>query len=96
MSLRRCSRTVIDIDIDDLDTERMLPGMSVKGVVHGPTLQDVLLVPRSSIRWHDDGPGVTLAGGSETTVEIASCNAHVCAVQGIEEGTQLSCAEVQE
>ncbi len=126
MSLRRCSRTVIDLD--DLDTERMLPGMSVKAVVHGPTLHDVLLVPRSALRWYDDGPRVVLANGREVPVTPPAnswdsdddtdddtnktnsdktnsdpgsshgivCNAHVCAVhgvEGIEEGGKLSCAE---
>ena len=87
-SLRRCSRTIIDLE--NLDTERLLPGMSVKVVVQGATRHNVLLAPRLSIRWRQSGPRLVLADSTEVAVVLGPCNSHVCVVEeGIEEGTAL-------
>ncbi|MEE8525915.1 MAG: efflux RND transporter periplasmic adaptor subunit [Thermoanaerobaculia bacterium] len=77
------------VDLDDVDPERMRPGMSVKieiETVH----EDVLWVPRTSLDWSAGGARVRLAGGGWQTVTLGPCNAAVCAIEdGLAESTAL-------
>ncbi len=76
-SLRRFFRTTIDLD--EIDPERMRPGMSVKVEIE-TTLQDLLLARREALDWTADGARVRLADGSWKPVDLALCNADACAV----------------
>lgn len=80
------------IDLDDVDPERMRPGMSVKveiDTIH----EDVVWVPRTSLDWSAAGARVRLAGGDWLAVTLGPCNADACAVaDGLAEGTALAAA----
>ncbi|MEM7352826.1 MAG: efflux RND transporter periplasmic adaptor subunit [Acidobacteriota bacterium] len=86
-SLRRFFRA--RIDLDELDVERMRPGMSVK-VVIDDLQEDVLLVPRPSLDWADAGSRALLADGSWVPVTLGACDRAACVVEdGLEEGAAL-------
>lgn len=93
-SLRRSFR--VQIELDDLDPERMRPGMSVKVVVDTEPLHDVLLIPRQSLTWLEDTPPIRrsralLADGSWRDVELGACNPMVCVLNsGLDEGARLA------
>jgi len=88
-SQRRFFRTVVDVD--RLDPARMLPGMSVKVVVHLPPVKGALLLPRRCLEWSAGGPHAVLAGGRRVPVELGACNATACAVSaGLGDGERLS------
>ncbi len=87
-SLRRWSRCVVDLD--SIDTGRMLPGMSVKIVVRGRTLHNELLVARGAIRFDREGSPVVTTGAGDVPVEVVACNPQACAVRGeLDVGTAL-------
>lgn len=86
-SMRRFFRT--QIVLDQLDVERMRPGMSVK-VVIDDRHDDVLLVPRRSLDWTEGQPRALLADGSWAAVDLGACDVDACAVEGgLEEGAAL-------
>jgi len=88
-SLRRAFGVVIELE--NLDTGRMLPGMSVKAEIQGAVVADVPLIPRSNILWRDDTPRGVLADGSTVPVELGPCDTTVCVVRaGIDVGTELA------
>lgn len=88
-SLRRAFGVVIDLE--DLDTQRMLPGMSVKAVIRGAVVPGVPLIPRVGLLWRDDTPHAVLADGSTVEVELGPCDTEACEVKaGVEVGTALS------
>lgn len=90
-SSRRFFRTHVDLEL--VDPERMRPGMSVKVVVDEP-YEDVLTVPRRSLRWRETGAEARLARGDWRAVELGPCDAVVCVLEsGLEEGTELAVAE---
>lgn len=91
-SLRRVFRA--RVRLEELDLERMRPGMSVKVVVEDYR-QDVLLVPRASLGWSArESTGEVVAarpGGGLEAVEIGPCNREVCVLEGgLSEGERLT------
>lgn len=93
-SLRRFF--TVQVGLDEVDTELMRPGMSVKLVIANEPLEDVLLVPRTALDWTAGDPRAATVGGSLVTVDLGPCNAFQCVVEaGLEEGDELaSAAEV--
>lgn len=97
-SLRRHFRVLIDLD--EIDVERMRPGMSVKITVDDDRYRDVLLLPRQSLRWRTtepsiSGPQARLADGSWVDVELGACDAMHCILEsGLSEGTALAAVGV--
>jgi len=53
----------VRVDLEEIDEERMRPGMSVKLEVAGPVRRDVLLVPRAAIDFSAGSTRVVLATG---------------------------------
>lgn len=92
-SLRRSFTTTIELD--EIDSERMRPGYSVR--IHVPRVlaRDALLVPRSSVQQSEGEGTVTLHDGRRRKVALGPCNAQDCAVtSGVREGEQLGRSEV--
>ncbi len=91
-SLRRAFR--LRIRLDDLDVERMRPGMSVQAVIEG-RLEGVLVVPRTALRWRR-AKGLLEAeargdGGDWRPVRLGACNPQECIVlEGLSEGARLA------
>jgi multidrug efflux pump subunit AcrA (membrane-fusion protein) len=90
-SLRRVFRT--RVRLEELDLDRMRPGMSVKVVVRDHR-DEVLLVPRMALGWVEEGTGggvvAVLADGEVRRVAIGSCNVEFCVVEdGLSEGERL-------
>ena len=91
-STRRAFQAVIDLD--ELDPEKMRPGMSVKVVLDRPAETGRLLVPRRALIWGDEGPAVRLADGRSFAVRLGACSSQRCVLdEGPEEGTELAVEE---
>jgi len=87
-SQRRFFRTVVELDL--LEEAGMLPGMSVKVVVHPPPQRGVLLVPRASLDWDGNQPRAVLADGRRVEVALGPCSSTACVLaSGLEEGAFL-------
>lgn len=85
-SLRRGFRVMIPID--EIDLERMRPGLSVRLEVDRGTKADALLAPRSAVNLV--ASKARLANGRFVDVELGGCNAQDCVVQaGLAENTAL-------
>ncbi len=88
----RATRRVfrVQIDLDQVDTERMRPGMSVKVEVQVAAVEDALLVPRQAIDFTTPTPEVQLAEGGRAPVTLGPCGARVCVAEaGVEPGQRL-------
>ena len=88
----RATRRVfrVQIDLDQVDTERMRPGMSVKVEVQAAAIEDALLVPRQAIDFLAAVPEVHLADGGRAAVSLGPCGAHVCVAEaGVDAGQRL-------
>jgi multidrug resistance efflux pump len=84
----------VTVELDQVDTVRMRPGMSVKVVVHDQELKDVLLVPRAALTWRGQQAELVLANRAQAPVTLGSCNPQVCVVEdGVAEGTRLARSE---
>ncbi|HEY0556842.1 MAG TPA: efflux RND transporter periplasmic adaptor subunit [Thermoanaerobaculia bacterium] len=82
----------VRITLDQADTRKMRPGMSVRVEVMGPEVRDALLVPRVALDVKADGTGARalLASGGSAAVRLGACSANECVVEsGIAEGTRL-------
>jgi multidrug efflux pump subunit AcrA (membrane-fusion protein) len=80
-SLRYFFRVVIEPD--QVDADRMRPGMSVKVEARGRSFEDALLVPRSAVTVDAAGQvWVTLAGAEPASVELGPCDRDQCVVLG--------------
>jgi multidrug resistance efflux pump len=87
----------VTVDLDQLDAERMRPGMSAKVIVGpaggepAPGAVDPLVAPRASLDLDDpDRPRLLLADGSWRDVELGPCDPLRCVVEsGVEEGARL-------
>lgn len=85
-SLRRGFRVVVPID--QIDIERMRPGLSVRLTVDRGMEKGALLVSRAAL--DPERKLVRLANGRERAVEIGRCNAQECLVKsGVDEGTRV-------
>ena len=89
-SLRRSFALVLELD--QVDKERMRPGMSVKVELKRPPLTGAILVPRGAVVFGTEGkPRVRLAGGELRDVELGACDAQSCAVnKGIADGEAIA------
>jgi multidrug efflux pump subunit AcrA (membrane-fusion protein) len=83
----------VRITLDQADTRRMRPGMSVRVEVMSPEIRDALLVPRSALDFGKDGKAgarALLAGGGASPVRLGACSATECVVEsGLAAGTRL-------
>jgi multidrug resistance efflux pump len=80
----------VRIALDQVDTRRMRPGMSVRVEVLGDETKGALLVPRSALDFADKGPRVLLASGGSAPVRLGPCSADICVIEsGVAEGTRL-------
>ncbi|MBI2837479.1 MAG: efflux RND transporter periplasmic adaptor subunit [Acidobacteria bacterium] len=89
-SLRRSF--AVSIALQQTDTARMRPGMSVKVGIETARLANVLLAPRSALDLASDPPRLVLLGGQAPVdaVRVGPCNAAECViVEGAVEGTKL-------
>jgi multidrug efflux pump subunit AcrA (membrane-fusion protein) len=87
----------VKITLDQADTRRMRPGMSVRVEVMGPEFRDALLVPRVALDFGDGGTSgktsgarALLASGGSAPVRLGPCSATECVVEsGLTAGTRL-------
>lgn len=85
-SLRRGFRVIVPID--ELDLQRMRPGLSVRLDVERRVERDALLAPRAAI--DVEGSRARLASGRFIDVEMAGCNAQECMIEsGLDEDAEL-------
>ena len=92
---RRSSRRTfrVLVEVEGLETDHMLPGMSSQVIVENRIATDAALVPRSAIAWDKDPIRLVLADGREVEVEIGPCNNTYCVlVSGPDIGTELAIA----
>ncbi|MEM1181118.1 MAG: efflux RND transporter periplasmic adaptor subunit [Acidobacteriota bacterium] len=90
-STRRSFR--IDIELSEIDTARMRPGMSVKVEVLGDG-DDQLLLPRRAVDWSGDSPQVRLVDGGAVPVSLGACSTRHCVVEsGVTEGDRLAAVD---
>ncbi len=81
------------VELEGLDPERMRPGMSVRLEIDEDKRQDVLLVPRTSLRWEGQTPRLVLASGALQEVGLGPCDLQYCILEdGPAEGTSLGLA----
>ncbi|MEM8993885.1 MAG: efflux RND transporter periplasmic adaptor subunit [Acidobacteriota bacterium] len=79
----------VDIALDEVDTDRMRPGMSVKVDVRG-ALREALLAPRRALDFRGEVPRLQLAGGDAVEVALGECTHRHCEVTaGVEAGARL-------
>jgi hypothetical protein len=77
----------------DQPEPRLKPGTSVRVVVAGDTLKNVLTLPRQAIFQKDGKPVVYARGGSEfeaRAVKVTHRTESRVAVEGVEEGTEVA------
>jgi multidrug resistance efflux pump len=80
----------VRIALDQVDTQRMRPGMSVRVEVLGRERKAALLVPRSTLDFAGNKTRVLLAGGGSSEVRLGPCGAQECVVEsGLQEGARL-------
>jgi multidrug resistance efflux pump len=85
----------VRITLDQADTRRMRPGMSVRVEVMGPEIRDALLVPRVALDFEEGkgkggGARALLAAGGAAPVRLGPCSATECVVEsGVTAGTRL-------
>jgi len=88
-SMRRAFDVMIDLD--DVDSEKMRPGMSVRVEAAEALPGTHLLVPRWAIETGKEYTRVHLKAGGWKTVELGPCSAQLCIVEkGLEEGVALA------
>lgn len=78
-SLRRSF--FVNVELDRVDLDRMLPGMSVRVEVSGKEARGELIAPRASLDLGASPPRLERRDGSSTPVDVLSCNAQSCAVR---------------
>ena len=87
----------VRIDLTEIDTERMRPGMSVKVEVvadNDSTETDRLLIPRAALLPTGSEISAVLKDGTLVAVELGPCNPDVCVLlNGPSEGTSLGSAD---
>lgn len=87
-SLRRAF--VVLVKLDQIDHERMRPGLSARVEIDRETKDNVLVAPRAALDFSGTAPRARLSGGTLVTVNLGSCNAQECVVtSGLSEGARL-------
>lgn len=80
----------VGLDLDEVDSEIMRPGMSVKVQVRVAERSNVPLVPRTALVLDDDGAARLRTRSGEVPVTLGPCNARLCVLEeGPEPGTGL-------
>lgn len=88
-SMQRQFRALIDLD--ESLPEIMRPGMSVKIEIETVRRQDVLLAPRTALRFTDSEVLLELVDGQLVPVTLGPCNSHQCVLEaGPGEGTRVA------
>lgn len=89
-SLRRFFRTVVELD--EIDAERMIPGMSARVEVIADRREDAVLVPRRTLEREGRSEArLHLASGGTAEVVLGPCNELECVIEdGVEPGTRLA------
>lgn len=77
-SLRRAFDVIVQLD--ELDSARMRPGLSARITVHRGNQKGVLLAPRAAIDFNGKTPRLHLPGGEMKDVKLGECNAQECVV----------------
>jgi HlyD family secretion protein len=87
-SLRRAF--VVIVKLDQVDGQRMRPGLSARVEVDREAKNGVLIAPRAAFDFSGKAPRARLSGGKLVNVTLGSCNAQDCIVtSGLEEGSRL-------
>lgn len=87
-SLRRAF--VVLVKLDQIDHQRMRPGLSARVEVDREAKGGVLIAPRAALDFSGKTPRARLAGGKLVEVKLGSCNAQECVVMsGLDEGARL-------
>lgn len=87
----------VTIDLDDVDPLRMRPGMSVKVVIEGELLENVLLVQREALDLSGETALARRADGDWVEIGLGACDARQCVVlDGLEQGERLRRIEVRQ
>jgi multidrug resistance efflux pump len=87
-SLRRAF--VVLVKLDQVDRERMRPGLSARVEVDRDTKANVLIAPRAALDFSGKSPRARLSGGKLVNVDLGSCNAQECVITaGLQEGARL-------
>lgn len=88
-SLRRSFKVVVLLD--QIDPERMRPGLSARVTIRRDTQQQALLAPRAALDFSGATPRARLADGSSVDVKLGTCNAQECIVtNGLSDGQELA------
>ncbi|HEX3108591.1 MAG TPA: efflux RND transporter periplasmic adaptor subunit [Thermoanaerobaculia bacterium] len=87
-SLRRAF--VVLVKLDQIDPQRMRPGLSARVEIDRESKSDVLVAPRAALDFSGKTPRARLSGGKFVNVDVGSCNAQECVVtSGLQEGARL-------
>jgi len=87
-SLRRTF--VVLVKLDQIDQERMRPGLSARVEIERESKDNVLLAPRAALDFSGKSPRARLSGGKLVNIGLGSCNAQECVVtSGLDEGARL-------
>ena len=88
-SQRRSFQVILSLD--GADATNLLPGLSVRAVVHTKETRGVLVAPRAAIDFASKH--LRAADGSDVSVEIGPCDPQRCEVRGVAAGLRLRGAE---
>lgn len=87
-SLRRAF--VVLVRLDQIDRQRMRPGLSARVEIDREAKDGVLIAPRAALDFSGKTPRARLSGGKVVNVNIGSCNAQECVIaSGLDEGARL-------
>ena len=87
-SLRRAF--VVLVKLDQIDGQRMRPGLSSRVEIDREAKDGVLIAPRAALDFSGKSPRARLSGGKLVNVNLGSCNAQECVVtSGLDEGARL-------
>ena len=87
-SLRRAF--VVLVKLDQVDPQRMRPGLSARVEVDRDAKDGVLIAPRAALDFSGKAPRARLAGGKVVEIKVGACNAQECVVtSGLNEGARL-------
>lgn len=91
-SLRRSFKVVVQLD--QIDPQRMRPGLSARVTIRQDARPKALLVSRAALDFSGKTPRARLADGSQVDVKLGSCNAQDCVVDsGLTEGQKVASAD---
>jgi len=81
---------VVLVKLDQIDPQRMRPGLSARIEIDRESKDNVLVAPRAALDFSGKSPRARLSGGKFVNVGVGSCNAQECVVtSGLQEGARL-------